>query len=378
MKLRLLEHLVCPGCFQAFILSAAQVVPSETVVPRTRCSGLCFVRDSSRTGDCAECGSLEVMVGRLTCVGCGWVFVISGGVPQLLLGSGDADVKKVRTAESFGFLWTRTTDKAAHGGGAHSAKMLAALRLPAPVGTILDAGCGDGSDVAALAGQKAAEVVGVEISDGGTRAAFQRTRALPNAHVVRADLCQLPFRASRFSFIYSYGVIHHVPVPPEAIAELARVSQPDAKAAIYVYEDFSERASLLRWSLRAANVWRRFTTRLPHALLYALCAGGAPFVYLGFTVPHKVLRRVPFCRAVAAGIPFRHGRGPFSLTGDLYDRFSAPVEYRYGRHAAAQLARDAGFSVLQVQNERGWMLELRRDAAKSQSVYNLSASHSVR
>jgi len=331
MKRRLLEHLVCPGCFQTFTLTGAEVIDHE------------------------------VMEGRLECVGCGRLFLIAGGVPQLVLDA--VDVTKARTAASFGFLWSRTTDRAAHG-GAHSTKTIGALSLPLPEGITLDAGCGDGSDVAALAGQAAGEVVGVDISHGGTRAAFERTGALPNAHVVRADLCRLPFRTSQFTFIYSYGVLHHVPVPLEAMAELARVSQPGGRAAIYLYEDFSERAPLLRWSLRAANVWRVLTTRLPPPLLYALCVAAAPFVYVGFTLPHKLLNCVPFCRSVAAGIPFRHGRGPFDLTGDLYDRFSAPVEFRYSRHTAAQLARDAGFSVRQIHYERGWMLELRRETVR--------------
>jgi hypothetical protein len=155
-----------------------------------------------------------------------------------------------------------------------------------------------------------------------------------------------------------------VPVPLEAMAELARVSHAGGGAAIYLYEDFSERVPLLRWSLRAANTWRVLTTRLPPPLLYALCWVAAPFVYVSFTIPHRLLDRVPSCRPVAAGIPFRHGRSPFGLTGDLYDRFSAPVEFRYSRHTAAQLARDAGFAVKQIHYERGWMLELRRETVR--------------
>lgn len=335
MKPRLLEHLVCPGCFETFTLTDAEAVGT----------GL----------------HLEVMEGRLECVGCGRSFPVAAGVPQLVLDS--VDLKKARTAETFGFLWSRTTSSETHG-GAHSTKTIGALSLPLPEGLTLDAGCGDGSDLAALAGQTGGDAVGVDISHGGTRAAFERTRSLSNAHVIRADLCRLPFRASRFTFIYSYGVLHHVPVPLEAMAELARVIQPGAGAAIYLYEDFSERAPLLRWSLRAANAWRTLTTRLPPPLLYALCMAAAPLVYVSFSIPHRLLDRVPLCRPVAAGIPFRHGRSPFDLTGDLYDRFSAPVEYRYSRYTAAQLARDAGFSVRQIHYERGWMLELRRETVR--------------
>jgi len=265
--------------------------------------------------------------------------------------------KKARTAETFGYLW-HASGAAPHG-GVHSAKTLAALAVSLPAGVVLDAGCGDGSDVAALASQ-GAEVIGVEISEGGTRAAFERTKNARHAHVVRADVCRLPFRSDYFAFVYSYGVLHHVPVPLRGLSELARVSRAGAQAAVYLYEDFSERAAVLRWSLRAANVWRGLTTRLPPAVLYALCVAAAPVVYGCFVVPYRVLHAMPVTRSLANALPFRHGRHPFDLTGDLYDRFSAPVEFRYSRRSATELAHDAGFALEQIRQERGWMLRLIR------------------
>jgi len=44
------------------------------------------------------------------------------------------------------------------------------------------------------------------------------------------------------------------------------------------------------------------------------------------------------------------------LTGDLYDRFSAPVEYRYSREGSAAFMREAGLDVVRVGNDRGWMV----------------------
>jgi hypothetical protein len=158
-------------------------------------------------------------------------------------------------------------------------------------------------------------------------------------------------------------VLHHVASPSVAAAELARVSQQDAEVAIYLYEDFGERAWGWRLALRLANSTRAVTTRLPPPLLFAICRVGAPMVYLLFTVPHHVLRRVPGLAGFASSIPFRHG-GPLNLAGDLYDRFSAPIEYRYGRHTAAELLTDAGLTVTNVAYERGWMVAARRTTAQ--------------
>jgi len=332
MKPSLLEWLACPVCLQALAISDAHVAT----------------------------GGGEIIDGRLACRGCSATFPIVGGVPNLLPESLDATTE--RTAASFGLLWSRTADDMTRE-GEHLSKTLGALSLEPPNGLILDAGCGDGSDSVALAARSGATVIGVDISRGGTQTAFDRTRDRPNVHIVRADLCRLPFRAGQFGFIYSYGVVHHVPRPEEAVAELARVSSAGAAGALYVYEDFSERSPVLRSSLRAANVWRGITTRLPHRLLYVLCVIASPFVYLCFTVPHKVLGRVPRFRTVAAGIPFHFGRGPFDLVGDLYDRFATPVEYRYSRETATRLAEEGGFVVHRIQQQHGWMLGVQRRAS---------------
>jgi len=66
--------------------------------------------------------------------------------------------------------------------------------------------------------------------------------------------------------------------------------------------------------------------------------------------------RIPGLRALAARIPYRHGTGPFSMTGDLYDRFATPIERRYSKADALKLLQDAGLQPLAVANDRGWMV----------------------
>lgn len=237
----------------------------------------------------------------------------------------------------------------------HFEKMARALPFAAPRGLVLDGGCGDGIDLMNRAATPGVEVVGVELSEGGCRAAAERIARFSNAHVVQADLSRLPFEDSLFDFVYSYGVLHHLPAPDDGLRELARVARRGSPVAIYLYEDFSDRSPLWGLLLRLANLPRAFTTRTPHALLYRLCQIASPLVFLTFTLPHRVLRRVRVFRPFADNLPFRHGRGPFSLTGDLYDRFSAPVEYRYSRDGTRRFMQSAGLTVRTIAKVRGWM-----------------------
>ena len=63
-------------------------------------------------------------------------------------------------------------------------------------------------------------------------------------------------------------------------------------------------------------------------------------------------------RRIAENTPFNFGTGPFSLRGDIYDRFGAPVEYRFSRQAVLDMFGECGFSnarVTRLYNTAGWV-----------------------
>ncbi len=280
-----------------------------------------------------------------------------------------------RTAVRYGYLWDRSCRASSLDGARphHFDRMRQALSLPPLRGLVLDAGCGEGLDLANQARRPGLEIIGVELSKGGCQASAARTRGLSAASVVQGDLRRLPFADGLFDFIYSYGVLHHLPAPEAGLAELVRVLKPGSRIALYLYEDFRERPLLWRGLLAAATPCRRLTTRMPPALLYRCCQVGSPMVYALFTVPHRLFRAIPGCRSLAAGMPFRHGTGPFSLVGDLYDRFSAPIERRYTRQAARALLEQAGLGDLQIVNDRGWIVAGTKPASREEAARSAQA-----
>ena len=332
MKPGLVEHLRCPACRAPLTLTI----------------------DASAGGD--------VVTGSLACGGCAAHFAIRDSVPRLLP-PGKSEPIVQQTADTFGYNWSeRAVRPVTATIPWHYVKMQRALNLAPPAGLILDAGCGDGIDLANQALAARDDVIGVDVSDGGVAQSWRRAGHLPRAHVVQADLRHLPFADATFGTVYSYGVLHHIPEPDAAAHELARVARPDASIAIYLYEDVVERSRLLHAALSAANLLRIVTTRLSPAALMRLCRMASPVVFLLCAVPYRVLKRVPAARGIAESIPFRHARRPFGLSGDLYDRFGAPIEFRYTRAGAAALLEDAGLRVTAVGNDRGWMVAARKPA----------------
>ena len=78
-------------------------------------------------------------------------------------------------------------------------------------------------------------------------------------------------------------------------------------------------------------------------------------VYLGFTVPARLLARLPVTRGASQRIPFRHATSWRGLVGDLYDRFAAPLERRYRPEELRRWFVDAELGDIQIVPHRGWL-----------------------
>jgi SAM-dependent methyltransferase len=300
---------------------------------------------------CPECGHsiTAVSEAELRCTGQRHSFPVRDGVPRFVTDSTD-------TAKYFGYMWGEQAAVALppqQHSPYHLDAMREALDAPALSGLVLDAGCGEGVDLSQAARFANCEVIGVELSSGGVATTLARTRGLDRAHVVQGDLLRMPLASNTFDAAYSYGVVHHTPDPPKAIQEIARTLKPGAPLLYYVYEDFSDRSWFWRMALASANSARLVTTRMPPALLMRLCRLLSPVVYALCTVPSRRFKW-------AARFPYRHGTGPWSMSGDLFDRLSAPIEKRYSSRTAAGLAQAAGLDVLRVAQRRGWMVYARK------------------
>ncbi|MBI3332994.1 MAG: class I SAM-dependent methyltransferase [Candidatus Omnitrophica bacterium] len=239
--------------------------------------------------------------------------------------------------------------------GAHYETLRSFLPPKHLQGRVLDAGCGPGWDAAAMAAGNGASLVAVDLSWDAVRLTHRRLGSLRGTGVVQADLESLPFREGTFDFVYSYGVLHHLPDADRGFEELARVVRPGGMLAVYVYEDFSDKSALERTLLRWVSLLRGATTLLPPRWLYALCRTASPAVFLLFTIPHRILRSFRATRGLSERIPFRHGSSWFSLTGDLYDRFAAPIENRYSERQVESWFQEAGLRHVQVVPKRGWV-----------------------
>jgi SAM-dependent methyltransferase/uncharacterized protein YbaR (Trm112 family) len=202
-----------------------QSVLNYIVCPR--CGGEYDLTASVREAD-------HVMQGCLRCRGCGSEHPIEDGVPIILDRTKEEGLGR-RSAERFGYEWEKfdfITE-------AYERQF---LDWVFPIGrdfftdkTVLDAGCGKGRHAMLAARFGAREVIGIDVAGGSVRAAFRNTRELKNVHIIRADIYDLPFRREAFDYIYSIGVLHHLPNPREGFLRLVKPLKRDGRISVWVY-----------------------------------------------------------------------------------------------------------------------------------------------
>lgn len=108
--------------------------------------------------------------------------------------------------------------------------------------TVLDYGCGPGTDIVGFLEKGHAEkVVGVDVSGKALRFASKRV-ALHNVEPGRVELIKIsdseptiPLPDNSVDYIYSEGVLHHTSNPSAIVKEMYRILRPGGSAAIMVY-----------------------------------------------------------------------------------------------------------------------------------------------
>lgn len=331
---------------------------------------------------CPECGGslLANWSGGedcLSCEGCASIFPVVDGIPRLLVRSmrealagrrvvgvgAGVDARKVATAESFGYEWNRFSEMRDE----WERNFLEYMQPRGPEffrgKRVLDAGCGSGRH-SFYAARFGADVWAVDL--GPAVEAARRNNSDNGARIVQADIYNLPFAPESFDFIYSNGVLHHLPDPEGAFRNLLRYLKPGGEIQIFLYWK-PEGQPLKRAMLAGVDLFRRVTTRLPHGAIYALSYPMAWLAFAGFVWPYKIMSGVPGLKALAERLPMKqYARYPFRVcVNDQLDRFSAPIENRYTRAEVEGWLARAGLESVSVRPNFGWNATGRKPAFAS-------------
>lgn len=250
----------------------------------------------------------------------------------------------IKTQKSFGYQWTTFSEMACdfQENFWNYLKPATPESLRGRLG--LDAGCGFGRHLyqAATCG---AEMIGMDLSLA-IDASYGNTKQFPNVHLVQGDIHAPPFAPGTFDFVYSVGVLHHLPDPERGLQSLVPLVKQDGSMFVWLY------SKSRRFSNFVLELVRSLTTRLPYPVVKGISFIGALFDCF-FIVPYQALSAVPGVRDVVERVtPPRiklYSRYPFQvLHADWFDRLAAPVRFYYSGPEVAHILETAGLTNVQV------------------------------
>lgn len=272
----------------------------------------------------------QIIEGKLSC-NCGMTYPVINTIPRILRDTFENEsklIKKIKrkTQKSFGYQWTKFS-KMYCDFRENFSNYIWPIRPSFFKGKLgLDAGCGFGRHIynAATYG---AEMVGIDVSEA-INSSYENTKHLKNVHLIQADIYNLPIRKNSFDFVYSIGVLHHLPDPEKAFRSLLPLLKPKGMIFVWVY---SNKRKITTFFLELA---RKISTRLPFWLLKYLCFLAAGIEWIFFIFPYKALKKVPLIKATVEKMTFPHiklyHKYPFEVIyADWFDRLSAPIRFYY-------------------------------------------------
>ncbi|MBI3892419.1 MAG: methyltransferase domain-containing protein [Candidatus Wallbacteria bacterium] len=234
MRARLLDFLCCPGCKAAF-----------------------RVDEREREDD-------EILEGELVCTGCGVRYPVTRGVPRILPAELRQETRQ--SAINFGGSWERFGSLKE----AYRNQFLDWIRFHSldeeffRDKVILDFGCGKGRHSYLSSRFGAKEVIGIDVSSA-VDVAYRNTRHLRNVHILQTDIYALPLKAATFDYVFSIGVLHHLPAPEQGFRIALSMVRPGGSISIWVYGRENN-----GWIIYGVNPIRSLTSKLPLELLYWL------------------------------------------------------------------------------------------------------------
>ncbi len=333
MREKLLEWMVCPLCSEALKLEIFLQEEQETIEGTLQCS-------------------------------CGQKFPIIGGIPRMLHGALRKDliqaypdffhrhpglmddafenqrdsiiVQKQATVHRFGYEWTHFED--------YDCDNFKAFINPLPVNFLkgklgLDIGCGAGRH-ARQASELGAEVVCVDLSEA-VDVAYKNNIGNVLVHVVQSDVYKLPFKTGNFQFIYSLGVLHHLPEPESGYQALIPLLSKGGSLFVWLYAYAPRKVALeiLRFvSQKLSNNNIRRMAYICNLIDYGIFINVYHFM-CNLPLLGNLVSRDTFIR-------FREYKEYGFRVGyiDWFDRLSAPVTNCYKKDEVCQWLTRSGLS----------------------------------
>ncbi len=257
----------------------------------------------------------------------------------------DSNIDKV-TVDSFGDEW-----QAFHGFSEHEIQKLGDeyfdIITPQMLNgstSVLEIGCGSGRFLKYVS-ERAHMVVGVDPS----HAVFASDKLLggkSNVVLIKASANDLPFQNETFDFVYSIGVLHHIPDTYKAMQACVDKVKKGGYFFTYLYYNLDNRGLLFRSLFNMSALIRKGVSKLPAKSKRICCDFLAIALYMPFVGLSRFLKILGVKESIRKKIPL-HGyenKSFYIIRNDALDRFGTPLEQRFSKEEIKSMMEKSGLT----------------------------------
>ena len=209
----------------------------------------------------------------------------------------------------------------------------------------LDVGCGSGRWIKYVA-RRVKYVEGIDPSTA-VFSASKFLSGLTNVRVTQASVERIPFADDSFDFVYSLGVLHHVPQTFSAIQRCHEKIKPGGWFLLYLYYNLDNRSIVYKMIFRVSNLMRYLISHFSGPIKRLVCDGITVLVYLPLATLSFILSK--FSEGLADKLPLAYYRKTSFriMRNDALDRFGTPLEKRFSRFEIERMLTESGFTSIQ-------------------------------
>ncbi len=204
----------------------------------------------------------------------------------------------------------------------------------------LDLGCGMGRWSRFIA-PKVRFIEAVDPSMSVTTA-FETLESFKNVRVTQAAVDNLPFENESFDFIFSLGVLHHIPDTQSALSEAVTKLKRNGYFLLYIYYALDDRGFLFRTLFHISDWVRKIIWPLPHAVKFILCDIIAFLLYMPLIGIARFFKFLGFKFYKRLPLSYYCDKSLYIIRNDVLDRFGTPLEQRYTRQEIEGMMKKAG------------------------------------
>lgn len=208
---------------------------------------------------------------------------------------------------------------------------------------VMDVGCGTGRWTKYIA-PKVKFVEAVDPSEAIFSAAAL-LKEQKNIRISQASTDNLPFADNSFDFVFSIGVLHHIPDTRQAMEDCIKKVKQGGLFLVYLYYNLDNRSGLFKFIFRLSNFVRKIVSSLPSRPKKFICDLLAVTVYMPFVLAARFFYKLGFTK-LANRIPLAiYAHQTFNIIrNDSLDRFGTPLEQRFSKEQIRRMMSGCGLT----------------------------------